>query len=183
LLEPALVPLDRVSGLFVDRVPIGHPDRWLEHVAQAQLPVLGEHRHEAARRAGGDGGERPVLGREVHPFRAVEGRRGAGGRRAEGVDRDDLFGLRVVDQRLGFAPPGEHVPHGGDGGEHGARRVDGVAALLEHHGARGGGERLAGDRDPVASVQYGLLGALAHERDRREEQNEREETDGHTCSD
>jgi len=44
---------------------------------------------------------------------------------------------------------------------HGARRVDGVAALLEHHSARGGGERLAGDRDPVTPVQRGLLCGLA----------------------
>src|SRR3989441_1276263 len=101
---------------------------------------------------------------------------------ALGVDRDDLPGLRVVDERLGFAAPGEHVPHCGDGGEHGARRVDGVAALLERHGAGGGGERLAGDRDPVAPVQGGLLGALTGERDRRTEENEREETNGHRCS-
>ncbi len=182
-LEPGFVPLDRVGRLCFDRVAVGHPDRRLEHVAQTQFPVLGEHGHEAARRPRGNGGERPVLGREVHPLRAVEGRCGAGGRDAEGVDRDDLFGLRVIDQRLGFAAPGEHVPHRRDSGEHGARRVDGVAALLEDHGARRGGERLAGDRDPVAPVQWGLLCALGRERDRQREENEREEADRHTCSD
>ena len=35
-----------------------------------------------------------------------------------------------------------------------------ITALLENHAAGGGGERLAGDGDPVAGVQRGLLGAL-----------------------
>src|SRR5206468_3107352 len=65
----------------------------------------------------------------------------------------------------------------------GGNPVDAVAALLEHHGARGGGERLAGDRDPVAPVQWGLLRALSRERDRQRKENEREDADRHTCSD
>ena len=47
-------------------------------------------------------------------------------------------------------PSVSHIVH--VGGEHRRRRVDGVAALLEHHRAGGGRERLAGDR------QRALLG-------------------------
>ena len=82
----------------------------------------------------------------------------------EAVDGDDLAGVGVIDERLGLAAPGQRVPHGRGGGDHGAGGVHGVAALLEDHGAGGGGERLAGHGHPVAAVERGLLGATFRER-------------------
>ncbi len=83
-----------------------------------------------------------------------------GGRDAERVNADHLTPVRVVDQRLRLAAPAEDVPHGGDGAEHGAGRVDGVAALEEHHCAGRRTQRLAGDRHPVPSVQHRFHGPL-----------------------
>ena len=55
-----------------------------------------------------------------------------------------------------------------DGAEHGARGVDGVAALLEDHRAGGGAERLAGDGHPVPAVQHRLDRALRRAGEREE---------------
>ena len=168
LLQPALVPLDRVGRLFFDGVAVRHPDRRLEHVAQTQRPVLGEYRHQTARRPRCDRGEGSVLGGELHALRAIEVGRSAGRCNAEGVDRDDLLGAGIVDQRLRLTTPRQHIPHRRDGGEHCAGGVDGVAALREHHRARGGSEWFAGDRNPVATMQRGLLCALPGQHDRNE---------------
>src|SRR5207237_10651612 len=105
-LEPRFAPLDRVGRLFFDGVAVGHPDRRLEYLAETQFSVLGEHRHEAAGRAGGDGGERAVLGREAAAPGSGRGRRRSGGRDAEGVDRDEMLGVRVEEPRLRWAVPG-----------------------------------------------------------------------------
>ena len=87
------------------------------------------------------------------------------------VDADDLLRVRVVDQRLRLAAPAERVPHRAGGGEHRARGVDRVAALLEHHRAGRRGERLAGDRHPVRAVQRRLLRLLRQQR-RRDQHDE-----------
>ena len=105
---------------------------------------------------GCDGRERAVLGRIPHALLAIELRRGPGRGDAEGVDADDLLRLRVVDEGLRLAAPSERVPHGGHRAEHGARGIDGVAALLEDHGAGGRPERLAGDGYPMPAVQRWL---------------------------
>ena len=97
---------------------------------------------------------------ETFPF--VKLRRGAGRRDAEGVDADDFFRVRVVDKRLRLAAPGERVPHGAVGGDHGRGGIDGIAALLKNDRAGGGAERLAGHGHPVRAVQRRLL--RAHQR-------------------
>ena len=154
--DPLLLPLDGVRELRLDRIAVGHLDRGRQHVLQAQAAVLGQHHHQPARSARRDRRERAVLGRVGHALRLEELRRGARRRDAEGVDADDLLRARVVDQGLRLAAPAERVPHGAGGGEHGAGGVHGVAALLEHHGARGGAQRLARDRHPVPAVQHRL---------------------------
>jgi hypothetical protein len=95
-------------------------------------------------------------------FSFVELGRGAGWSDAEGVDADDFFRVRVVDERLRLTAPGERVPHGAVGGDHGRGGIDGVAALLKNHRAGGGAERFAGDGHPVRAVQRRLL--RAHQR-------------------
>jgi hypothetical protein len=51
------------------------------------------------------------------------------------------------------------------GRQHGASRVDGVAALQEDLGARRGTKRLAGDRHPLLPVQWRLVSALCGHRE------------------
>ena len=68
LFEPALVALDRIRRLFFDGIAVGHLDRRLEHVPQAELAVLGEHDHQTAGCAGRDRRERAVLRRVAHPL-------------------------------------------------------------------------------------------------------------------
>ena len=154
--EPLLLPLERVRELGLDRVAVGHLDRGLQDVLQAEPAVLGEHRDEAAGSPRRHGGERPVLRRVGEPLRLEESRRRPGRRHAERVDADHLLRARVVHERLGLPAPAERVPHRAGGREHGARGVHGVAALREHERAGGGGERLARDRHPVAAVEDGL---------------------------
>src|SRR5437588_365297 len=96
------------------------------------------------------------------PFSFVKLGRGAGRRDAEGVDADDFLRVRIVDEGLRLAAPGERVPHGAVRGDHGRGGIDGVAALLKNDGAGGGAERLAGDSHPVRAVQRRLL--RAHQR-------------------
>ena len=62
----------------------------------------------------------------------------------------------MIDERLGLAAPGEDVPHRRGGGQHRARRVDGIPALLEDLRAGCRRERLPRDRDPVSRVQWRL---------------------------
>ncbi len=124
---------------------------------EAQRAELRQHDEQAARRARRHGRERAVLGRTVHAARAKELRRRARRRDAERVDRAHLAAARVEDQRLGLAAPGQRVPHRRGGGEHGAGRVDGVAAARERQGAGGGRQRLARDSDPMLAVQRGLM--------------------------
>ena len=157
LLDPPLLPLDGVRRLGVDRVTVRELDGGAEDVREGEGAVLGQHHHQPAGRAGCGGGERTVLGGITHPPRAEELRRGAGGGNAQGVEADHLAGVRIEDERLGLPAPAQHVPHGGGGGEHRRRRVDGVAAPLEHHRSRGRRERLAGDGHPVPPVQRRLL--------------------------
>ena len=151
--------LDDVRQRLVHGEAVGHLDRGLEHLGEAHGAVLGEHGHETAGGAGGDGGERAVLGRVAHAELVEVLRRRAGGCDAECVDCDHLAGVRVVDEGLGLAAPGEGGPRGGDGAEHGAGGVDGVAALLEDAGADARGDGLAGDGHPVAAVERRFLGA------------------------
>jgi len=112
---------------------------------------------DAAGSPGRYGGERAVLGRVFHPLAAEERGGRAGRGHAEGVDADDLFRVRVVDQRLCLAAPRQRVPHRAGGGDHGRRGVDGVAAALEDHRPRRRGERLSRHRHPVRTVQRRLL--------------------------
>ncbi len=77
------------------------------------------------------------------------------------VQADHFASVRVVDERLGFPTPAQHVPHRGGNGEHCRRGINGVAALLEHHGARGGALWFARYGHPVLAQQHragGLLG-------------------------
>ena len=83
-----------------------------------------------------------------------------GRRYTECVESDDSTFLRMPDQGLRFAAPGEYIPHCAGGCEHRCGGVDGIAALLEHHRAGGGAQWLAGDRNPVAAVQDGSLSPL-----------------------
>ena len=183
MFEPALVPLDRIRRLLLDGIAIRHVDCRLEHLTQAERAILGEHDHESARSARGDRRERAILRREAHPFGPIEVGGRSGGRDAERVDGDDFLGAGIVDQRLRFTAPGEHVPHCGDGRQHGARGIDGVAAFLEDHGTGFGAEWLAGDRNPVPAVERRFLGALSDEQRRQEnESDEQPATDGHRCS-
>ena len=140
----------------LDRIAVRQLDGRREHLVETQRAELGEHRHDPAGRARRHRGERPVLGRVLHPVRLEELRRRAGRRHAERVDADDLAGVRVVDQRLRLAAPGQRVPHRGGRGDHGAGRIDRVAALLEDDRAGGGRQRLAGDRHPMRPCSGGF---------------------------
>ena len=120
----------------------------------------------------------PSSGGYLKPLRLEELRRRAGRRDAEAVDRDDLARLRVVDERLRLAAPGQHVPHRRGRGEHRAGGVDRVAAALEHARARGRRERLAGDRHPVRAVQRRLLRLLLRERGAVDERAQRQSRRG-----
>ncbi len=157
LQEPVALARHGRDVLLLDRVAVGHLDRRREDVGQRELSVLGQHHHDPAGRPRRDGGERAVLRRVGHPFRTEELRRRPRGCHAECVDADHLARVRIEDERLRLAPPGEGVPHGAGRGDHGAGRVDGVAPLLEDHRARRGAERLAGDRDPLRGVERGLV--------------------------
>jgi hypothetical protein len=167
LLELVLPALDAVRGLGVDRIAVGELDRGAEHLGERERAELGEHQHQAARSPRRDRGQRAVGRRKVEPPGAEERRRGPRGREAEAVDGDDPAAAGVVDQRLGLAAPGEHVPHRRGRRDHGAGRVHGVAAALEHRRARGGRERLARDGHPVPAVQGRFLGLRERARDRR----------------
>ena len=169
LLELALLQFDAIRGLGVDRVAVRERDRGAEHLRERERAVLREHRDERAGRAGRHRGQRAVLGRVLEALPLEELRRRAGRRDAEPVDRDDLLRLRVVDEGLGLAAPGEHVPHRRRRREHRAGGVDRVAAALEHARAGGRRERLARDRHPVRAVQRRLLRLLLRERGRDRE--------------
>ena len=180
LFEPALVSLDRIRGLLLDGITVRHADRRLEHLPQAERAILGEHDHESAGGAGGDGREWAILRWEAHPLGPIEVGGRSRRRHAERVDGDDLLGAGIVDQRLRFAAPGEHVPHRGDGRQHGARRIDRVAAFLEDHGAGFGAEWLAGDRDPVPAVERRFLGTLGRKHCRQQQERDQQAAmDGH----
>ena len=64
--------------------------------------------------------------------------------------------------------------HRTDDGQHGARGVNGVAALLEHARAREGAGRLARDRDPMPRVEHWLV--RAGKRFRRRGEQARDKT-------
>ena len=104
----------------------------------------------------------PATAPAMNTRSADNGRRRSGGGDAEGVDADDFLRVRIVDEGLRLAAPGERVPHGAVGGDHGRGSIDGIAALLKNDGAGGGAERLAGDGHPVRAVQRRLL--RAHQR-------------------
>ncbi len=163
-LDLGFLHLDAIRGLGVDGVAVGQRDRGLEHLGEREGAELREHRDERAGRARRHRRERPVLGRVLEALALEELRRRPGRRDAEAVDRDDFSRLRVVDERLRLAAPGEHVPHGRCRREHRAGGVDRVAAALEHARAGGRRERLAGDRHPVRTVQRRLLRLLLRER-------------------
>ena len=155
-----LVTFDGVGGLCFDGIAVGERDRGREHLRQRELAVLGEHHEDAARCAGGDGGQGAVLGRVEHAAVTEELDRGAARRDAQRVDRDHALFDRMPDQRLCFAAPVQRVPHRGRGRDHRAGGIDGVAAALEHLRPGGRTQRLAGDRHPFLPVQGRLLGAL-----------------------
>ena len=156
-LDTCLVAFNGVRSLALDRVAIRKGDGGREHVFQAQRPELREHRHDSARRARGYRRKRPVFGRILHSLRAKEFRRRTGRRNAECIDADDFAGVGVVDECLCLATPAQYVPHRCGCRDHGAGRIDSVAALLERDGAGGRRQRLAGNRDPVLAVQRRLL--------------------------
>ena len=165
-LELFLPALDQIGGLAVDRIAVREFDGRGQHFGERERAVLLQHQDDAARRAGRDCRERAIGGRVLETLALEELGRRTGGRHAEPVDRDHLLRARIVDQGLRFAAPVQHVPHRGGRGDHGAGRVDGIAAALEDLRAGRGAERLAGDRHPVLAVQRRLLGPGERPRDR-----------------
>ena len=153
LLEHLLASLHVVGLRSLDRVAVRHLDRGFEHLGEAHRSVVGEHHDQAARGARRHRRERTVLrGIDEAPL-AVEVDRGAGRGHPECVDSDHFPRVRVEDQGLRLAAPAQGVPHRRGRGEHGAGRVDGVAAAAEDQGAGRGGERFACHRHPMAAVQ------------------------------
>ena len=96
-------------------------------------------------------------------MRSVELGRRSGGRDAEGVDTDDLFSVRVVDERLRLTAPAQRVPHRARGCDHRGGGVDGIAALLKDHRTGRGGQRLSGHRHPMRCVEWRFLRALSED--------------------
>ena len=164
LLEHLPAALHVVGLGALDRVAVRHLDRGFQDLGQAHRAVVREHDDQAARRSRRHRRERPVLRRVHMALLAVELDGRAGRRDAERVDPDHFALARIEDQGLGLAAPAQRVPHGRGRGQHGASGVDRVAAASEDQGAGRGGERFAGDRHPVASVQHGLDGALGEDR-------------------
>ena len=103
-------------------------------------------------------------GRIVHALALEILGRCTRGSDAESVDADDLLFPGMVDEDLRLPSPAERIVHRGGGPEHGARRVDRVPTLLEHHRAGGSAERLSGDGHPVPAVQYRFLSPLGRYR-------------------
>ena len=118
----------------------------------------------------------------LHPLRLEELRRRARRGDAEAVHADHLFRFRIVDQRLRLATPAQGVVHGADNGEHRARGVDGIAAVLEHFGACGRTERLASDGHPMARVERRPLSAGGFDR-AGPERNETEQAESDDAED
>ncbi|OQB54445.1 MAG: hypothetical protein BWX98_02310 [Candidatus Aminicenantes bacterium ADurb.Bin147] len=152
-LDLVLLPLDRVGRAFFHGIALGQAHGRGKHLLQTHRPELGQHCHQPAGSTGRDGRERSGRRRMAHP--TIPEVRGHSPRRSrpEGIDGDDLFLNRMVDQGLRFAAPTEDVPHRADGPEHGAGRVHRVSALLEDHRPGRGGHRLAGDGRPMAAVK------------------------------
>ena len=169
LRQGVAVALDVVGRRGLDRVAFGQLHRRRQHLGQAESAELRQHDHQAAWRSRRDGGQRPVFRRIEHALLPEEFGGRAGGRHAQRVDAFHFTGFRVVDQRLGLAAPGQHVPHGRGGAQHGAGGVDSVAAAHEHHRAGSRGQRLAGYRHPVLGVKH-RLGSVLRLRQRTREQ-------------
>ena len=74
------------------------------------------------------------------------------------IDPQNLIGIRIVDQRLGFSTPAEHIPHRRRCREHGRRRIHCITALLKHHCPGGGTLRFTGHRNPMLAQQDGTMG-------------------------
>ena len=176
------VPLDLGDQFRFDGIPVGHLHGRREHVLERERAELGQHHHQPARVARRDGGQWPFGGRMMQPVGSnlrqllEKLRRGACGRDAAGVDTDDLFRARIVNERLRFAAPAHVVVHRANHREHGAGGVDGIAAALERAGAGHGPKRLARDGHPMPAVQRRLVRGGIRLR-RRGETGSRCETD------
>jgi len=157
LLDAALLSLDRIRELTFDRKAVGKIDGRFEHLLERQGAVLGQHGDEAARSSRSDRRKRPVFGRVTHPFRFEELGSRAGRGDAEGVESDDLAGVRIEDESLGLAAPAERVPQGAGRRKHGRGGIDRVPPFLEDHRAGRSRERLAGDGHPALAVKRRLL--------------------------
>jgi hypothetical protein len=74
----------------------------------------------------------------------------------KGIDCNNLFGLRVIDQRLCLASPAEYVPHCAGGCQHRAGGIYGVTAAVKDHRPCRGGKGFAGDGHPVLPCSGGF---------------------------
>ncbi len=175
--DSLLVALDRSRCLCLDGIPFRHLYGRLQHVFEAQAPVLRQHDHQPSGGPGRDGRQRAEPGRILHAFLPEELRSRPSGSDPQGVDADDLPRAGVVDERLGLSSPAQHVPHGGRCAKHGARRVHRIAAFVKHHCAGSGTQGFAGDGHPMTAMQYRLGCALRncvggkHENQRQGSQN------------
>ena len=132
-------------------------DRVLRHLGERQRAVIPQHRHPAAERAGDDGGERPGAGDERQPeLVAVARDRRRARRRPLRAEHDRLAALdREQDRRQIAARPVQmrldHLQRqpGRD------RRVERVAALLEHRHAGRGREPVRRRDHPEGAAQLG----------------------------
>ena len=177
LAELALAAVEPAGQVLGDRVALlGHFDGRRQHVGQGLGPVLLQRQRRPADRAGHRNRQPAVVGHAAVRVVVVDGR---GLRRVAGaVDELHLLGLGQVDEREHVGAeaghPGLDLALDRPGGD---RRVDGVAAGLQHAHADLGGQRMAGGdhalgahhRGPPAGLRLRGVGDERGERERQEE--------------
>jgi hypothetical protein len=159
-----------VAWLVVDAL---HGDGWVQDIHAQLLPagsILGLNRRtlkggkagvsEAVEDLPTDGGQQAIIRRILH-FPAAEkfGSRTGWGN-AKSINAHCFFAFGIVDQGLCFAAPTQRVEYGAGSADHGAGRVDRIAALLKDHGAGCGCQRFPCNGKPVPGMQNGLNCAL-----------------------
>ena len=133
-------------------------DGWREHVGERPAAVLAQQRHPARECAWHGGGEQADAGHLLHAEPPIGGRRGVGRRAALAVDGAQLlrvlgpvqhrhFAARAVEMRLDDLQR-EAAGH---------RRIEGVAAALEHahRHLRGDPVRRGGDAEGAGDFRAG----------------------------
>ena len=181
-LQLLFVTLDLRRGLGLDRITGSHLHRRSQHLLERKGSELREHHQQPPGSAGGHGGQWTVSRRILEFLRFKKIRRRAAGRNPQRVDANDLVRDRIVNQRLRFAAPAQLVIHCANDREHRARRIDGIAAALEHARARRSAERFAGDGNPMPAVKNGFVRRGIRLRrssgaDARDEQNDQPEAE------